>query len=402
MTNTTALNGLRVLDFTRVLAGPFCTMLLADFGADVIKVERPGLGDDTRQWGPPWAGTGASRLSAYFISANRNKRSLTLDLKSAEGRDIARQLALKSDVVIENFKVGQMRDYGLDYETLNKAHPGLVYCSITGYGQTGPYQQRPGYDYVIQGQSGLMSITGEPGGIPYKVGVAISDVVTGLLAANAIQIALRHRDQTGSGQYVDIALLDAQITALVNVMSNYLISREPPQRYGNAHPNIVPYEAFVTHDGALILAVGNDRQFKQLCSVIERPDLATDARFATNPARVAHRDELITTIEPILRERTTEDWVAVLLAAGVPAGAINDIPAVVADPQVQSRHLVQTVELDDGTSIDLLGQAARLSATPAAIMRPPPELGQHTDEILREMLQVDATTLQTYREHGII
>lgn len=390
----------RILDFTRVLAGPFCTMLLADFGADVIKVENPASGDETREWGPPWAG--ADRLSAYFLSVNRNKRSLTLNLKTSEGQALARQLALKSDVVIENFKVGQMRGYGLDYETLRRDHPGLVYCSITGYGQNGPYAGRPGYDFVIQGQSGLMSITGPADDAPYKVGVAISDVVTGLTAAVSIQAALRHRDQTGEGQYIDIALLDSQIAALVNVASNYLVSRAAPKRYGNAHANIVPYEVFDAADGQLILAVGNDGQFRRCCEVIGLPELADDQRFATNPARVMHRAELIEILQAALAKRSVREWLDDFLAASIPCGPINDIPALFTDPQVQARGLVQSVTLSDGTVIDMLGPAPKLSATPPAIRLPPPALGQHTDQILREVLGLDAAVIARYRARGIV
>ncbi len=397
---TSVLEGLRILDFTRVLAGPFCTMLLADFGADVIKVENPDLGDDTRSWGPPWVGAPQDRLSAYYLSVNRNKRSLTLNLKSPEGQAIARQLALKSDVLIENFKVGQMQRYGLDFDSLHADHPRLVYCSITGYGQNGPKAQYPGYDYVIQGESGLMSITGPEDGSPYKVGVAISDVITGLFAANTIQAALRHRDQTGQGQYIDISLLTSQIAALVNVASNYLVSGAPPRRYGNAHPNIVPYEAFEASDGQFILAVGNDGQFRQCCDVIGRPDLAADERFTTNPARVAHRAELIAILRPIFFQHPVETWVRRFLDAGVPAGPINDLPTVFDDPDV--RQLVQTVTLANGTPVDLLGPSPRLSATPAAIRRPPPLLGQDTDVILGELLGMDTSTIREYRERGVI
>ncbi len=397
-----ALNGLHILDFTRVLAGPFCTMLLADFGADVIKIEQPQRGDDTRAWGPPWAGPEDQRLSAYYLSVNRNKRSLTLNLKSPEGQAVAKALALKSDVLIENFKVGDMQGYGLDYATLHAGHPGLVYCSITGYGQDGPYADRPGYDYIVQGQSGLMSITGPHDGAPYKVGVAISDVMAGMFAANAIQMALHHRDQTGQGQSIDIALLDSQIAALVNVASNYLVSHTPPERYGNAHPNIVPYETFEAADKPFILTVGNDAQFRRCCDLMGKPEWAADPRFATNSARVQHRDTLIAAMRSIFAERPADNWIAAFLSAGIPAGPINDIPAVFADPQVQARGLVQPVQLVDGTHVDLLGPVARLSATPATIRRAPPTLGQDTDEILCEVLGLDAATIADYRARGIV
>jgi crotonobetainyl-CoA:carnitine CoA-transferase CaiB-like acyl-CoA transferase len=397
---TAALEGLRVLDFTRVLAGPFCTMLLADFGAEVIKVENPGVGDDTRSWGPPWAGDPADRMSAYYLSVNRNKRSITINLKTAEGQTLARHLALKSDVLIENFKVGQMQRYGLDYVALNAVHPSLVYCSITGYGQTGPNAATPGYDYVIQGESGLMSITGPADGSPFKVGVAISDVITGLFAANAIQAALRHRDQTGQGQAVDIALLDSQIAALVNVASNFLVSKQAPRRYGNAHPNIVPYEAFDAADGQFILAVGNDGQFRQCCDLIGRADLATDERFANNPARVTHRDDLIALLRPIFAAQPVSHWVKLFKAAGVPVGAINDIPTAFAEPDVQD--LVESVRLANGVSVDLLGPTSKLSETPASIQLPPPLLGQHTDQVLQTVLGLDQATIVEYRQRGVI
>ncbi len=398
----TALEGLRILDFTRVLAGPLCTMLLGDYGADVIKVEQPGRGDDTRQWGPPWAGSGDHPLSAYFLSVNRNKRSLTLNLNTPEGQALARRLAFRSDVVIENFKVGQMRSFGLDYDSLRAEHPGLVYCSITGYGQHGPYAHHPGYDFVVQGQSGLMSITGPANGQPYKVGVAIADVVTGLTAANAIQAALHHRQQTGQGQAIDLALLDATIAALVNVVSSFLVDSNAPQRYGNAHASIVPYELFDAADKPFVLAVGNDGQFQRLCDVIDQPQLATDTRFATNPARVQQRDELLDLLRPRFAEESAQFWIEALLAAGIPAGPLNTIPEMIADPQVAARGLVRSVPLADGTLVDLLGPVARLSETPATIRLSPPALGQDTNDILRDMLKLDAATLADYRARGIV
>lgn len=393
----TALIGFRILDFTRILAGPFCTMLLGDLGADVLKIEQPETGDDTRAWGPPWAGDGTDRQSAYYLSVNRNKRSLTLNLKSDEGQRLARQLASHADVVIENFKVGQMARYGLDYAILSSDNPRLVYCSITGYGQTGPQADQPGYDYVIQAQSGLMSITGPADGAPYKVGVAISDVITGLFAANSIQAALLSRVQSGRGQYIDISLLDSQIAALVNVASNYLISGEPPQRYGNAHANIVPYETFQAADGYFTLNVGNDLQFKQCCGVINRSELVADSRFSTNPARVANRDALLAILRPILREKPAREWISAFVAAGVPASPIDDIPTMFASPHVEARGLVQSVDLANGEQVKLVGPAPKLSATPASIQRPPPALGQHTDEGLRDWLGLDDAEIAKLR-----
>ena len=396
------LSNLKVLDFTRVLAGPLCTMLLGDFGADVVKVEHPQRGDDTRQWGPPFAGSPDDLMSAYFLSVNRNKRSLSLNLKHPDGQALARQLAAQADILIENFKLGQMATYSLDYPTLHDINPRLIYCSITGYGQDGPYAHRPGYDYAVQGQSGLMAITGPPDGQPYKVGVAITDVIAGLFAANAIQSALLYRHQSDQGQYIDMSLLDTTIAALVNVNSNYLVSGQSPQRYGNAHPNIVPYQAFQAADATFIIAAGNDSQFGSLCRLINHPEWAADDRFATNPARVQNREALIKLLQPILKTRTVSDWVDSLLSVGVPAAPINDIPDVFADPHVQSRNIVQQVLLANGVNIDLVTAPAKLSETPPTIRYAPPMLGQHTDTVLHDWLNLDAETIQIYRQNKII
>ena len=393
-----ALDGIRVLDFTRVLAGPFCTMMLGDMGADVIKIEQPGRGDDTRHWGPPWAG----ELSAYFASVNRNKRSLTLNLKNERSQSIAFELARQSHIVIENFKPGQMAAYGLDYEMLRQINPALVYCAITGYGQDGPDHTKPGYDYVIQGMSGLMSITGPSDGPSYKVGVAISDVISGLNASTAILAALNHSQRTGEGQYIDIALLDSQIAALVNIASNYLVSGEAPQRMGNEHPNIVPYQTFTTSDGEIVVAVGNDRQFATLCHIIERPELSDDARFATNPARVENRKALISILAGIFVRRSSHTWVDLLTEAGIPAGPINDIPTALNNPQIESRGLVQQTTLHDGTFLKFIGPVAKFSQTPATVRRPPPALGQHNGEILRDVLGFGEMTIKSYRDGGVI
>ena len=393
---------LRVLDFTRVLAGPVCTMLLGDYGADVIKVERPGRGDDTRHWGPPWAGSDAARMSAYFLSVNRNKRSLTLNLQEREGRALAHRLALASDVLIENFRVGQMAAWGLDYEALAAEHPGLVYCSISGYGQAGPRAHEPGYDSVIQAQSGLMAITGEADGEPVKIGVALSDVITGLFATTAVQAALLQREQGGRGQYVDVALLDAQLAAMVNIASNALVAGAEPGRYGNAHPSIVPYQTFAAADRTFSLAVGNDRQFARLCAIIECEELATDPRFADNPARVQHREMLIPLLEAAFRSQPAQHWIDAALAAGIPAGPINTVGEALADPQVAARGLVQEVALTDGSLAPMVGPVARLSAEPATIRHAPPALGQHTEEVLRERLGLDAATIADLRQRGIV
>lgn len=392
-----ALAGVRVLDFSRILAGPFCTMMLGDLGADVIKVERPGSGDDTRQWGPPWHGEGDAAQSAYFLSVNRNKRSLTLDLKSEAGRQVARDLAARSHIVIENLKRGGMAALGLGYDDLRAFNPGLVYCSITGFGQDGPYADRPGYDFVIQAMSGLMSITGPVDGPPYKIGVAIADVIAGLFAASSILAALRHSERTGQGQHIDTALLDTQIAALVNVASNYLVSGETPARYGNQHPNIVPYQAFEAADGAFAVAVGNDGQFARLCALMGRPELSADARFATNPARVQHRETLIETLGGVFVQRPAAEWVDRLLEAGIPCGPINDIPAILTDPHVQARGLLRVI---DGLS--MIGPPVALSATPGTLRRPPPRLGQHTDEILSEVLGLDDAAIARLRAEGAI
>jgi crotonobetainyl-CoA:carnitine CoA-transferase CaiB-like acyl-CoA transferase len=397
-----ALSGVRVLDFTRVLAGPFCTMMLADLGADVIKVEDPARGDETRQWGPPWAGEGDVAQSAYFLSVNRNKRSLTLNLKSSEGQAIARRLAAQSHIVTENFKPGQMGRFGLGYADLSALNPALVYGSITGYGQTGPYSDRPGYDFVIQAMSGLMSITGPVEGSPSKIGVALSDVIAGLFASSSILAALRHSERTGQGQHLDIALMDTQIAALVNVASNYLVSGQTPGRYGNQHPNIVPYQSFRASDGEFALAVGNDRQFAQLCALIEQPELADDPRFATNPARVHNRETLIPLLQAVFASRAAAEWVDGLLALGIPSGPINDVAAALEDSHVQARGLIQETTLANGEALRMVGPPVPFSATPAEVRLPPPALGQHTDDILREVLNINDATIAAYRTEGIL
>lgn len=397
-----ALSGIRILDFTRVLAGPTCTLLMADLGADVIKIENPRRGDDTREWGPPWAGDAADKQSAYFLSVNRNKRSLTLNLKHEKAIDIARQLAANSDVLIENFKIGQMDGFGLGYEDLRKLNPKLVYCSVTGYGQSGPYKERPGYDYVIQAQSGLMSITGPSDGEPHKVGVATADVVAGLFAANAIQAALRHAANTGQGQYVDISLFDTQLAALVNIASNYLVSGNVPPRLGNLHPNIVPYQNFRASDGEFILAVGNDRQYHALCKLIDRMDLFEDERFNTNPERVKNRDILVPILQEILLEHTVDAWIEALLEVGIPSGPINTVADALEDPHIKARGLVQETTLSNDAPLRFVGSPIGLSETPPTVRYPPPALGQHTDEILKEMLSLDDETISEYREQGVI
>jgi len=392
-----ALSDIRVLDFSRVLAGPYCTMLLADFGAQVIKVESLA-GDDTRQWGPPWL----DGESAYYLSANRNKRSLALDLKHPKGQEVARRLADKADVLVENFKVGGMAKFGLDYESLSQTNPGLIYCSITGYGQDGPNAALAGYDFIIQAEGGLMSITGPEEGPPYKVGVAIADVTAGMYASHAILAALHHREKTGQGQYIDVALFDAQLGWLVNVAQNYLVSGNAPRRYGNAHANIVPYEVFQTADGYLALGVGNDRQYKLLCDAADRPDLWDDGRFQTNPGRVTHRRELIPLWQVVFRTRHTAAWIADLGELGIPVGPINDIPSALGHPQTEARQMVQEVKRADGSPVKLVGPVAKLSATPARIQTPPPKLGEQTREILQEELGFSAQEVEALlREKAI-
>jgi crotonobetainyl-CoA:carnitine CoA-transferase CaiB-like acyl-CoA transferase len=375
-------------------------MLLGDLGADVIKVENPSGGDDTRQWGPPWAGD--SGLSAYFAGVNRNKRSLTLNLKTQPGRDLARQLAAKSDILIENFKVGQMAAFGLGYDDLHSINPSLIYCSITGFGQTGPYRDRPGYDYVIQAMSGLMSITGPADGAPHKVGVAVSDVFTGLFAVSSILAALRHAEHTGEGQHIDVSLLDSQIAALVNIASNYLVSGQTPARLGNEHPNIVPYQVFGAADMDFVVAVGNDRQFAALCDLIGRPELAADSRYINNSLRLENRISLIESLQTAFKGRIASAWVEGLLAAGIPAGPINSVADILNDPQVESRELIQTIALDSGDLVRLVGPAVKLSETPSQVGLPPPLLGQHTDTILREVLNLDDSTLAKYHDWDVI
>lgn len=392
-----ALSSLRVIDFSRVLAGPYCTMLLADFGAQVIKVESPE-GDETRQWGPPWL----EGESAYYLSINRNKRSIILDLKNSRGRDIARRLSEKADVLVENFKVGGMKKFGLDYDTLSKTNPRLIYCSITGYGQNGPYQSRPGYDFIIQAEGGLMSITGPVDGTPYKAGVAIVDITAGMYASHAILAALHHREKTGEGQYIDVSLFDSQLGWLANVGQNYLVSGDTPKRYGNAHPNIVPYEVFQTADGYLALGVGNDRQFQILCTTLNRPDLWADERFQTNPGRVQYRRELIPLLQDVFLTGKTSEWIFKLNPLGIPIGPINDIPSALNDPQAITRQMVQEVKRADGLPIKLVGPVAKLSKTPAAIYAAPPRMGEQTREILKQELQLSDQEIEDLREQKVI
>ena len=403
------LGHVRVLELSRVLAGPWAAQTLADLGASVIKVEKPGAGDDTRTYAPPYARArdGAeSGESAYFLSTNRGKRSVTIDFIRPEGQKLVQALAAKSDVVIENFKVGGLAKYGLDYTSLRALNPGLVYCSITGFGQTGPYSHKPGYDFMIQGIGGLMSITGEPdghpGGGPVKVGVAVADIFTGLYAAIAILGALSHRDRTGDGQHIDLALLDTQVAVLANQAMNYLVTGVAPKRLGNSHPNIVPYQVFAASDGHLIVAVGNETQFARMCEVIGRPELARDARFATNAARVNHREEIVAILREIFATRTMRHWLDALERVGVPCGPINTIADVFADPQVQARCLRLDLPHPATGSVPSVANPIRYSATPIAYRSAPPMLGADTDEILRETLGVTPDEIARLRKAGII
>lgn len=376
------LSGVVVIDLSRILAGPYCTMLLGDLGAEVIKIEAPGRGDGSREWGPPWAGG----ESAYYLCVNRNKKSITLNLKSEKGREVLRKLIEKGDVLVENFLPGTMERWGFDYERVREINPRIIYCSITGYGQEGPYKDRPGYDFIIQAQGGIMSITGPVEGPPMKVGVAIVDVTAGLFAAVAILAALHEREGSGEGQHIDIALLDSQVAWLVNVASNYLVSGEVPRRYGNAHPNIVPYELFEAEDGWFALGVGNDRQWRKLCEVIGRPKLAQDPRFATNPRRVENREALIPLLQEIFRGRMVDEWLGLLVEAGIPCAPVNSIDRVLADPQVQSREMVVEVPHPTAGRVRLVGSPLKLSRTPVEMRHHPPLLGEHTEEVLTDFL----------------
>ncbi|CAG0999958.1 itaconate CoA-transferase [Burkholderiales bacterium] len=403
------LAGIRVLDLSRILAGPWAGQTLADLGADVVKVERPGAGDDTRSWGPPYLKDADGRdtgESAYFMCANRNKRSVTFDLAQAEGQRLVRELALAADVLLENFKVDGLAQYGLDYASLATAHPRLVYCSITGFGQTGPYAARAGYDFLIQAMGGLMSVTGradgEEGAGPQKVGVALTDVMTGLYATVAVEAALVERERSGRGQHIDLALLDVQVACLANQASNYLVGGSAPRRMGNAHPNIVPYQDFPTADGDMVLAIGNDAQFARFCAVAGHPEWPADDRFATNPQRVAHRATLIPLLRQATVTRATRDWIAALEPAGVPCGPINRLDDVFADPQVRARGLRLAMPHALGVPVGLVASPVRLSASPVDYRHAPPTLGQHTREVLGEWLGLEEGEVDALRGRGVV
>jgi crotonobetainyl-CoA:carnitine CoA-transferase CaiB-like acyl-CoA transferase len=404
-----ALGHVRVLDLSRVLAGPWCSQNLADLGADVIKVERPGTGDDTRAWGPPYAPdrdgepTGEA---AYYLSANRGKRSVTVDIAAPEGQALLRELARHSDVVLENFKVGQLARYGLDYASLKAIKPDIVYCSITGFGQDGPYAHRAGYDFLIQGMGGLMSVTGERDGVlgggPQKVGVALTDLMTGMYATVAVLAALTHRDRTGEGQYIDMALLDTQVAMLANVGSNYLNSGKRPQRWGNAHANIVPYQTFACADGHIIVTAGNDGQFQKFVAAGGRPELALDERFATNPLRVKHRDVLVPLLASMVRERGRDEWIALLEAVGVPCGPINNLDEVFEDAQVRARGVQVELPHPSAGKVKLVRSPMRMSTLSTTSEDAPPLLGQHTDEVLRDVLGKNEEEIAALKARGVL
>lgn len=403
------LEGVRVLDLSRILAGPWATQVLADFGADVIKVERPGAGDDTRSWGPPYLKDGEGNdtaESAYYLCANRGKRSVAIDFTTLEGQALVRDLVGRCDVLVENYKVGGLKKYGLDFASLHALNPTLVYCSITGYGQDGPYAQRAGYDAAIQAIGGLMSVTGEPDGSPgvgpQKVGVAATDLMTGMYAATAILAALRHAERTGVGQQIDLALLDTQVAWLANQASNYLVGGSVPGRQGTAHPNIVPYQVMPAADGYFMLAVGNDGQFARLCEVIDEPQLVRDPRYATNTARVAHREELVPYLQQRLRTRPAAEWLEALERAVVPANPVNRIDQVFADPQVRARGLRISLPHAGGVDVAMVRNPLKFSATPLQYTQAAPVLGQHTAQVLDEVLAVDAHRLQELRAMGVV
>ena len=404
-----ALSHLRVLDLSRVLAGPWAGQILADLGAEVIKVERPGNGDDTRAWGPPFlkdAYGESTGEAAYYLSANRNKQSVTIDFTKPEGQQLVRELAAKSDILIENFKVGGLEVYGLDYASLKALNPDLIYCSITGFGQTGPYAKRAGYDFMIQGLGGLMSLTGRPegdeGAGPVKVGVALTDILTGLYSTVAILAALAHRQHDGGGQHIDMALLDVQVACLANQAMNYLATGVAPQRLGNAHPNIVPYQDFPTADGDFILAVGNDSQFRKFAEVAGRPEWVDDPRFATNKLRVANRSVLVPLIRQATVFKTTAEWVAQLEEVGVPCGPINDLAQVFADPQVQARGLAMQLPHALAGLVPQVASPIRLSETPVEYRNAPPLLGEHTQQVLEQVLGLKAGAVEALRQSGVL
>ena len=407
MITQSPLEGVRIFDLTRILAGPTCTQLLGDLGADVIKVEKPGVGDDTRTWGPPYVkgpdGQDTNE-SAYYLSANRNKRSITLDLQTPSGIALAKKLISKCDVLIENFKVGGLSKLGLGYEDIKQEFPTLVYCSVTGFGQTGPYASRAGYDFLAQGLGGIMSITGDPDGEPMKVGVGIADVMTGMYASTAILAALRHKDATGEGQHIDTCLLDTQVSWLINEGTNYLVSGKIPKKLGNEHPNIVPYKVFATSDGHVILAVGNDRQFQDWCTAAGAHDLKNNPLYATNPLRIANRETLYQAMPSFMENKTTEEWLVELGELKVPCSPVNNIKQVFDDHHVQHRGM--RIEMDHHAAgsgkVPLIGNPVKMSGTPPQYRLAPPTLGQHTEEVLEELLDYNEEQIQSLKDESIV
>jgi len=394
-----ALEDVKVLDLSRVLAMPYCSMMLGDLGAEIIRVERPGVGDETRHWGPPWAG----EQSAYYLCTNRNKKSITVDLKKKDGQEIIRRLARRSDILLENFLPGNLAEMNLGYEDIKAINPGIIYASVTGYGQYGPYRNLPGFDFIMQAQGGLMSIIGESDGPPMKVGVAIVDITAGLFACSTILAALHHREKSGTGQYIDIALLDAQVAWLANQASNYLVSGKVPRRSGNAHPNIVPYETFKAKDGVyLALGVGNDNQWKKFCKLARIESLADDPRYVTNPKRVENRKELVSFLQDLFFKKTSEEWLKLLGEAEIPCGPINTIDRVLSDPQILAREMVVEMEHPAVGKFKLVGSPMKLSETPVQYRTPPPLLGEHTEEVLRDILKYDQAKISRLREDKVI
>ena len=406
MSETTgALQGIRVLDLTRILAGPTCTQILGDLGADIIKIERPGSGDDTRRWGPPWARTPEgedTQESAYYLCANRNKRSVTVDMSKPEGVTILKRLLKDCQILTENFKTGGLKKYGLDYDSLKDEFPDLIYCSITGFGQTGPYAPRPGYDYLAQGMGGFMSITGEPDGQPMKAGISIADIMTGMYSTVAILAALHHRDVTGEGQHLDLCLLDSMVATMTFEAANYLTSGKLPTRLGNAHPNVVPYQVVPTSDGHIIIASGNDDQFQKFCQHADAMYLNENPRFETNSLRIQNRKEFVPELYKVMEKRSSQEWLDGLEAAGVPCGPVNDLEQVFNDPQVLARDMKTTLPHPTAGSVDLPGSPINMSKTPVKYNSAPPLLGQHTDEVLGELLDMSAEERDALREKGLI
>ena len=397
-TNDLPLSGIRVLDLSRILAGPYCTMMLGDLGAEVIKVERPGTGDDTRTWGPPFAGG----ESAYYLCCNRNKKSISIDLKNPRGLELVKEFARVSDVLVENFTPGLMKDFGLDYETLRERNPRLIYCSITAYGQDGPYRDRPGYDMVLSAVGGLMWITGPEGGEPCKVGVAITDVVTGVHASGAIMAALLWRERSGRGQYIDCSLLDVQVAALANIASNYLVADKEAQRWGTAHESIIPYQVFPTKDRPIAIAVANQKLWVNFCRTVGKQEWIKDPRFESNPKRVENRKEMVASVAELMAQKTCDEWVELLVEASIPCGPVNNMERLFADPQVLHRGMIAEVPHPTIGTLRLCGVPIKYSEAPGSIRLPPPLLGEHTDEILGDVLGYSPEQVEALRRQGAI